>query len=96
MAKVTKSERSAWIDDFLDYEFDQWCSVPELAAEWKEWDAFSQTTLVVNWGVVTDRLASLRGWAADGQMTPAQRQRFEELERVVAQHEPTVKRLFGE
>ena len=91
---VPDAERGAWIDDYLEYLIREWESIPGLAAEWDEWDDLSQLTFVVNWGVPADRLAQLHQWAEQGLLTPAQRQRYEQLLQLVAQHRPTLEELL--
>jgi hypothetical protein len=76
---VPDAELRARIDRYLAYLFDQWEQLPEMAAEWDEWDHDSRLTFALNWGVPADRLAQLRGWAADGLLTPAQRERYDAL-----------------
>jgi hypothetical protein len=96
MADIVATPQAAVIDHVLDYSLRTWCSIPELAEEWDDWDEFSRLTYVVDWPVHAERLADLRRWHAQELMSPGQAERFAELERLVAQHEPTLKRLFGE
>jgi hypothetical protein len=91
---VPAAELKARIDRYLTYLFDQWCQLPEMAAEWDEWDDLSRLTFVLNWGVPADRLAQLRGWAAQGLLTPEQRERFDALEHLVAQNHETLAYLL--
>jgi hypothetical protein len=96
MAKLEADARlQEWIDDYLEYLWGQWEQLPEMAAEWDEWDRESRLTFAANWGVPADRLAQLRGWAADGLLTPAQRERYDALERLVARNEATLEHLLA-
>jgi hypothetical protein len=97
MAQVARDPQlAARIDDYLAYLQDAWAGVPEVAAEWPEWDSNSRLTFRLNWGVPADRLAQLQGWATQDQLTAAQRDRYDELLRLVAQHRPAVERLLSQ
>ena len=95
MAQVAqRAKLREWIEDYLDYLFREWESIPALAAEWEEWDENSKLTFVIDWGVPEDRLGQLRQWAEKDLLTPAQRARYEELLWLVAQHRPVLERLL--
>ena len=97
MAHVTHDMTlCAWIDDYLSYLIRAWAAIPETAAEWDDWDEHSQLVFVINWGVPQDRLHQLKGWAADGLLTPAQCQRYQELLQLIEQHRPTLERLLAD
>ena len=97
MAQVVKgSQLHEWIDDYLTYLKRAWEDIPALAAEWDEWDEHSKLVFDVNLGVPNDRLYQLREWAAQGLLTPAQRERYDELLRLVDRHRPTLARLLGD
>jgi hypothetical protein len=97
MAQVrTPAELQAWIEDYLNYLIAEWEDIPALAAEWDEWDDSSRLTFVVNWGVPADRLHQLQGWAEQGLLRPEQRARYERLQELVAQHQPTLERLLAD
>ncbi len=94
MAKVAPNPQlQDTIDHYLDYLIGTWNGIPEVAAEWDDWDDLSQLTYVVNWGVPEDRLHELRGWAEQGLLTPAQRTRYEELLGLEARYRPLVAAL---
>ena len=84
------------IDSFLAYLIRSWSGIPELAAEWPEWDEHSRLSFVMDWPVCEDRLHMLRMWAEQGKMTPAQCARYEELLKLVAEYRPTLVRLLEE
>ncbi len=84
------------IDEYLDYLIRTWEGIPELAAEWDDWDDLSQLTYVVNWGVPADRMAQLKRWAEQDLLTPEQRVRYEALLKVADQHGPTLERLLAD
>ncbi len=85
-----------WVNDYLDYLFMEWEQLPELAAEWDDWDDLSRLPFVLNWGVPADRLAQLHAWAADGLLTPTQRGRYHQLLQLIANNRPTLERLLAE
>ena len=84
------------IDEYLDYVIRAWRGIPDVAAQWDQWDDISQLTFVVDWGVPSDRLHQLHRWAEQGCLTPAQRAQYEELLRLVAQHHATLERLLAD
>ena len=86
----------AFIEDYLAYLFTEWSGIPDLAAEWHEWDEPSRLTFDVNWGVVEDRLATLAYWHAKGLLTAQQCTRYEQLLRLVDEQRPTLERLLAE
>jgi hypothetical protein len=83
---VPDAQLLARIDRYLEYLFDRWEQLPEMAAEWDEWDDLSRLTFAVNWGVPADRLAQLRHWADEGLLTPAQQERYDRLLQLVSQN----------
>ena len=83
-----------WIEDYLDYLIREWESIPELAAEWDEWDRESRLTFIFNWGVPADRLHQLKQWAEQGALAPNQRERYDRLLTLVAEHRSTLERLL--
>lgn len=98
MAQVAREPRSRTdIDYHLDYQFRSWQSVPEYAEWWPGMDATEQEMFHLEWvGITESRLAELRRWAAQGVLTPAQRERYDELLRLVERHRPILARLLGD
>ena len=70
--------------------------MPLQAQEWDDWDDLSRLTFVVNWPVADDQLHMLNQWAEQGLLTPAQRERYEQLRQLVAEHRPTLERLLAD
>jgi hypothetical protein len=89
-----KTSIGEWIDDYLEYLWGEWDQLPGMAAEWDEWDKESRLTFAEDWGVPADRLAQLRGWAAEGLLTPAQQQRYDALLALVARNGETLAYLL--
>jgi hypothetical protein len=97
MAQVTQDPQlQDRIDDYLDYLINSWEGIPQLAAEWAEWDADSQLCFVLNWGVPSDRLAQIRGWAEQGMLTPSQLSHYRKLEGLVAEYQPLLDWMLAE
>jgi hypothetical protein len=96
MADVMKMRPKERIDTYLNYEFHEWNTIPWLESEWETWHPENQLAFMFDWGIVMSRLRELRKWSADGLMTSEQQERFVGLERLVGEHEPRLKRLFGE
>jgi hypothetical protein len=97
MAQVTQEPKlRERIDDFLDYLIKSWKGIPALSAEWDEWDADSQLFFVLNWGVPSDRLAQVRGWAEQGVLTRSQFSQYQKLEALVAEYQPLLDRMLAE
>ncbi len=88
---LTAKER---IDPYLDYLFAEWGAVPEVAAEWNEWEDHEQLDFVVEWPIKEDRLHQLQQWAREGLFTPDQQARYERLLALIAQHRPTLEQLL--
>jgi hypothetical protein len=82
------------IEHYLEYLTNQWAGIPELAAEWDEWDRESRLTFMFNWGVPADRLHQLKQWAEQDVLTPEQRERYDRLLELVTEHRPTLDRLL--
>jgi hypothetical protein len=106
MAQVTwEDNMRAWmrgrdvpgaIDSYITYLFREFRGISEAAAEWDEWEEHERLDFVIEWPIKEDRLRMLSLWAADGEMTPDQCARYEELLRLVAQHRPTLDRLLAD
>lgn len=97
MATVArKLDLQARVDRYLEYLVREWQSVPGVAQEWTDWSADEQLEFVLEWPIREDRLGQLRQYAEQGLLTPPQRERYEQLLELVAQHRPTVEALLRE
>src|SRR5688572_15821641 len=95
MAQVAQSRQlHEWIDDYLDYLSSEWAGLPDLAAEWDEWDELSKLDFVIEWGVPADRLHQLHQWAEQDLLTPEQRARYDQLMALVAKYQPILDELL--
>ncbi len=97
MAQVARdADLRATIDHYLTYLAATWESVPLEAQEWHEWDEDSRLVYELNWAVPEDRLHSLRQWADQGMLTPAERARYDQLLRLVERYRPLLDELLRE
>jgi predicted TIM-barrel fold metal-dependent hydrolase len=72
----------------------EWQSIPELAAEWGEWDEHSRFVFALDWPVCEDSLHQLREWAEQDVLTPEQRAQYDELLELVARNRPVLGQLL--
>jgi hypothetical protein len=83
------------IDADLDYLFLEWRSVPQLTEEWAEWEDHDRYDFWLEWPIREGYLRELREWSEQGLLTPAQRERYEELLGLIARHRPVLEGLFA-
>lgn len=97
MAQVTHDPQlAARIDDYLEYLFAEWESVPLLAAEWAEWDEHGRFVFAIDWPIREDRLYQLEQWRAQDRFSAAQRDRYAKLRQVERQYRPLLEELLRE
>ena len=97
MAQVAHdADLRATIEHYVTYLAATWESVPLEAREWHEWDEDSRLVYELNWAVPDDRLHTLRQWAGQGMLTPAERARYDQLLRLVERHRPLLDELLRE
>ncbi|HLH23416.1 MAG TPA: hypothetical protein VK066_12915 [Chloroflexota bacterium] len=93
MAQVAPRVRRH-IDLLLALAIDRWAGLPEDERTIDEWDPVDQSLFGAEWPLEEQRLDMLKRYVADGALTPAQLERYHELERLVAQNRPIVDRLL--
>jgi hypothetical protein len=93
MADV-RTEESVHIDHYLDYLFDEFSDLSDLAAEWPALEAGDRSAFREEWGIKQDRLGLLRRYAEQGCMTPEQAARYAELLALVTRMRPLLATLF--
>ena len=81
------------IDRVLDRLLFRWRRLPEVEAEIDQWDLVDQLDFVEEWPTEENRLADLERLVAQGALTPNQLARYEELQRVIEQNRPIIRRL---
>ena len=97
MASVTgQAELATWIDQSLDYLTGDWKAIPEIAANWADKDEFERLDFVIEWPLREDRLLRLKQWHRERLLSPPQRERFDELQRMIQHHQPTLAHLLAD
>lgn len=84
------------IEGFLTYALREWSSIPAYAAEFETWDPVDQLVFVHEWAIRESALVELRNYAEQRLLTPAQHQRYQRLQRLVARHRATLDRLLAD
>jgi hypothetical protein len=87
-------EVGARADHFLDYLSREWEAVPDYVAEFGTWDDVQQLAFVHEWDIRESGLRTLRDFAEQGLLAPAQRDRYDQLLELVARHRPAIERLL--
>jgi hypothetical protein len=88
------TELAQWIDKSLDYLMSNWEAVPEIAAEWDDWDELERLDFVVEWPLREMRLRELQRWRDAGLLSPSQLDRFEQVEALINRNSRTLERLL--
>lgn len=91
---VRKADVYEWVEDYLTYLFAEFEDLPEVAAEWDEWDDYAQLDFVIEWPIRMDRLHQLRQWSEQELLTPEQRRRYDELLHLVEANRPLLEKLL--
>lgn len=82
------------VDFLLAYLAERWGDIPDVAREIDTWDLADQLAYTEEWGLYRTLLEELRRHAAEGHFIPDQRRRYEDLERLVERHDPTLRALL--
>ncbi len=95
MAQVVQDpELRDRIEHYLDYLLREWRSIPEIAAEWDEWEELERLDFVLEWPIREDRMHQLRNWSAQGLLTPSQCARYDEVLKLEVHHRPALEQLL--
>jgi hypothetical protein len=84
------------IEFALDYLRNEWEGVPELAAEWAEWDEHSRLSFAVDWPIRESHLHLLQEWAQQGLLTADQQTRYKALLELIVAQRPALERLLND
>ena len=97
MAQMTRRpEPKPDLDYDLNYQFRAWESVPEYAAWWSEMEGIDKEVFHLEWvGITESRFHQLQRAAEQGLLTTAQRKRYDQLLKLVAEHRPIVEQLLA-
>lgn len=81
------------VDVLLDYLIDEWERLPEAAREIDRWDLIEQIDYVEEWAPKEDLADELQHQIDSSAPSPAQRARYDELQRLMREHRPILDRL---
>jgi hypothetical protein len=84
------------VEESLDFLIREWEAIPELAAAWPTWDAAAREAFSQDWSSHDERLQELREQVRSVDLTPAQREQYERLLRLVAVHRPVLELLLAD
>lgn len=89
------NQQLSMLDDYLlDYQFRAWESIPEYVEWWPEMDATQREVFHLEWiGITESRLEELQRWSNQGLLTATQRARYKELQKLIAEYRPIIRRL---
>jgi hypothetical protein len=93
MAQVAP-EVQQHIDLLLSLAIERWAGLPEDELTIDQWDPVDQSIFGAEWPLEEQRLDMLQRYVAEGALTPAQLERYRELQRLVAQNRPVLDRLL--
>ncbi len=91
---IHPTDLASWIDDSLDYLVGEWEQIPEIAAEWDDWDEYDRLDFVIEWPLREDRLHQLQRWHSGGELSLSQSQRLVELQELIERNRPVLERLL--
>ncbi len=74
----------------------EWADIPDLGAEWPEWDEHSRFSFAMDWPIREDRLARLLTEERRGTLSPAQQARLDAGKALIAKHRPILERLLAD
>ena len=81
------------VELLLAHATDQWQRFPEVEREMDQWDLIDQIVSIEARPLEEQYLKMLAQYAAEGAVTPDQLVQFEELNRIVEQNRPIIRRL---
>ena len=82
------------IDLLLDILVHEWGRLPQVEREIDSWDDLEAVDYLVEWTPRVQILEELDEYARDGSMSPVQRERFEQLQLLIARYRPVFDRLL--
>jgi hypothetical protein len=97
MAQVARVHRPArLIDKDLARLLGFWRAVPELEAEWPEWDENSRLNVIHDWPIERETLQRVVDASAAGLLNERQQCEWLELSRLIETYRDTVEQMLGE
>jgi len=95
MVAQVSDETREHIEELLDECSEEWARLPEVEREIAVWDETRALTYLAEWPLHEQHLRMLEAYAADGALTPDERQRLDRLEQLARRHRPIAQRLRG-
>src|SRR5262249_11922935 len=92
VADVTSQVRQR-IERDLDRSLEAWSQLPRGEAEIDDWDQLDQIALLEEWPLEEEGALRLERYASEQLLTPNQHDRYEQINRLVAENRPIIKRL---
>jgi hypothetical protein len=86
---------SVWIDMVLEDAAEIWSSLPEVERRLDEMDYFEALPYLEEWALQEQRLKRLERHYQEGDMTPQQQRRYEELLKIIERNRPIIERLLS-
>jgi hypothetical protein len=82
------------VDHLLKWAIAAWEELPEVEREIDGWRLEDQLVFTEEWPIEEDRLRRLAEYARVGDLTEAQRLRYQELLKLVEERQPIIDRLM--
>lgn len=96
MAAVARDRRAdERIDAFLSFCIREWEALPDVADEWAEWGDLERLEFAVEWSIREDRLSQLKQYSEQDRFTRPERDRYDRLLMLVAEHRPILDKLLA-
>jgi hypothetical protein len=97
MAQVARAHRPArLIDKDLARLLGFWRAVPELEADWPEWDELSRLNVIHTWPIERQTFQRVVDASAAGLLNERQLRDWQELRRLIKTHRKAVEQMLGE
>jgi len=94
VATLTKQESTVSIDTALSVLLREWNSVDAQAKSWGQLESYEKVAAEMEWtGIVNGLMKQIDQQQDD--MTPAQKQRYDELLTLVAEKQPLLDKMFA-
>lgn len=91
MAQVVRPPRlKQFVEKDLKNQLALWRTVPEMAAEWPEWDEYSRDDFRLEWPIERESMKRLRDAATAGLLDERQQRDWRELQQLVETHRATM------
>ena len=87
-----QSEVQVW--ERLAYLQAEWDAIPQLAAEWPEWDETSRLHFTIDWPVRESYLQQMESWHTAGYLSAVQQRVYQALVVTVAELRPVLVHLL--